>query len=219
MYPWRMGTAVAHHLLTRRRYDGPEDGVRFLGRLRLVPGRVHELCGPARRTLALIVARECKGEVFWIRPSWELDRLHGDGVAGFLDPARLIFVTVRRAEDLLWCAEETLRSGAVPLMVVDLPAPPALTPVRRLHLAAEAGAAGGSPPLGLILTPEGIAAGVESRWSFAQGRGGWRLDRQRARTAPPCAWRVSETDMQLSPVACSPESTRMADRSLPSRNH
>ncbi len=201
MYARPMGSAVAPHLLTRRRHAEPSDDVRFLGGLGLARGRVHELCGPARRTLALLVAGGCEGEVLWIAPAWESDRLHGDGAAALVEPARLIFVTPRRAEDLLWCAEETLRSCAVPLMVVDLPAAPALTPIRRLHLAAEAGAADRTPPLGLVLTPEGAAPGVESRWSFSQIREGWRLQRQRARTAPPHAWCVSDSDMQLNPTA------------------
>jgi protein ImuA len=181
----------ATHLLTRDHRRRVEDGVQFLDRLAMARGRVHEICGPARRTLALLVAEAMPGEVFWIAPSWASDRLHGDGLAGLVEPARIVFVTPRQAGDLLWCAEEALRSGAVPLVVADLPEPPALTPIRRLHLAAEAAARRETAPLGLILTPEGAAPGVESRWGLAQDAGGWRLERQRARTAPPRTWRLT----------------------------
>jgi protein ImuA len=195
-----MGSHVASHLLGRRHHDGAGDGIRFLGRLSVAPGRVHEVCGAARRTLALIVASALRGEIFWVSPRWETDRLNGDGVADFVDPGRLIFVTPQRAEDLLWCVEETLRSGAVPLVVADLPGPPALTPIRRLHLAAEAGSTRGEAPLGLILTPEGAAPGVESRWGFAQTDAGWRLDRLRSRSEPPAAWNVAMHDRSLAPA-------------------
>jgi protein ImuA len=87
--------------------------------------------------------------------------------------------------------------------VAELAAPPALTPVRRLHLAAEAGAeaaghAGRPAPLGLLLTPEaGGAAGVESRWHLTPRHDGmaraWRLTRLRARAEPPKDWVIRET--------------------------
>lgn len=166
--------------------------------LSLATGRVHEAAGPARRSLALMLAGRAEGPVLWVAPSWTAERLHSEGVQAFLDPGRLLFATPLRAEDLLWTMEEALRAGAVPMVVADLPAPPALTPVRRLQLAAEAGAeaardAGMPAPLGLILTPgEGGAAGVESRWHMAPRHRAeetaWRLERRRARNAPPGGW-------------------------------
>ncbi|MEO0484273.1 MAG: hypothetical protein AAF092_00020 [Pseudomonadota bacterium] len=195
--------ATAAHLLTRER---PREGEAppFLGDLRLATSRVHELCGPARRSLALMIAAAMEGPIFWISPAWNVDRLNPDGFSHLVNPGRITFVEPERAPDLLWCCEEVLRTGAVPLMVGDLPAPPALTPVRRLHLAAETGAARGIAPLGLILTPgDGGAAGVESRWSLApalpgDGAAHWTLTRMRARALPPKHWDVSRKK-ELSP--------------------
>jgi protein ImuA len=166
--------------------------------LSLASGRVHEAAGPARRALALMLAGRAEGPVLWIAPAWAAERLNAEGVRAFLDPGRLLFAAPLRAEDLLWTMEEALRAGLVPVVVADLPGPPGLTPVRRLQLAAEAGAEGardaGLPvPLGLILTPgEGGAAGVESRWHMAPrhraDETAWRLERRRARNAPPRGW-------------------------------
>lgn len=179
----------------------------FLGDLALRLARVHEFCGNARRTLAMMLAARMAGPVFWIAPGWVAGRLNPDGMLRFVDPARFTFLTPRRPEDLLWCMEEVLRTGAVGLVVADIPAPPALTPVRRLHLAAETGAAEGTQrPLGLLLTPaNGGAPGIESRWHLAGAHRadehGWTLTRQRARTEPPKAWRVAAdgAGFQLTP--------------------
>lgn len=176
----------------------------LLGKLPLRLARAHEFCGPARRTLALLVAREMQGPVFWVQPAWAPDRLFPDAVAQMLPPRRLTFVHPKRPEDLLWTLEEILRAGVVPLVVGELPAAPGLTPVRRLHLAAEAGAAlDRGAPLGLLLTPgAGGAPGVESRWHMAPRHGSrtseWRLERRRARTAPPAVWAVRHTDRAFS---------------------
>jgi protein ImuA len=143
--------------------------------------------------------------VVWIAPGWLAERLYPCGLRDFADPARLILARARRPEDLMWAMEESLRTGAVGLVVCELAAPPGLTPVRRLHLAAEAGAEaarhrGRIAPLGVLLTPgAGGAQGIESRWQLAalptEASGGanlpvWRLDRLRARMQPPAEWRL-----------------------------
>ena len=185
-------------LLTRH---SPREATRpalpFLGDLALPLGRVHEFCGNARRFLATLVAAKTQGPVFWIAPAWQAERLNPEALARLVNPGRITFLDPGRPEDLLWTLEEVLRSGAVPLAVADLPGPPGLTAVRRLHLAAETGAEdSGRAPLGLILTPgEGGAQGIETRWQMlgahAPGARGWVLHRLRARTAPQKSWRVA----------------------------
>lgn len=184
--------------------------------LSLAPGvdlahaRAHEICGPSRLFLAVLVGAALAGPILWLRPTWTVERLMGDGLRQFLDPGRLIFGSARTAPEILWAAEEALCSGLMPLVVAELAAPPALTPVRRLHLAAEAGATRGAAPLALVLTPDqGGAPGVESRWHIAPAPGWardrhprWRLTRARARMAPVQTWemRLEAGRMRLGPL-------------------
>lgn len=184
-------------LLTRTR-PAAAPQVDVLDGIAVPLGRVHEICGPARRTLALIWAAAMRGgPVIWVAPEWTVDRLHPAGVQTWLDPSRILFVTPRKAPDVLWSLEEALRAGGG-VVVGDLPEPPGLTAVRRLHLAAEAGARAGRPALSLLLVPgDGGAPGVETRWFFAprhaQARAAqdhWQLERRRARMVPPAFWDV-----------------------------
>ena len=170
--------------------------VEFLKGLGLQAARAHEFCGPARRMLALIAAGRAAEPCFWIRPEWGREQVNPEGMLPYANPGKLIFISPLRKEDLLWSTEETLRSGAVPLVVVDVPEPPGITSVRRLHLAAEAGAERtGVAPTAILLTPgEGGARGIETRWHIVPRHAGgltrWRLERRRARSDPPKAWDV-----------------------------
>lgn len=190
MYPPPM-----QHARLDRSPHRPDPGQLLLGPIRLARARVHEAHGPARHLFAVLLARAMTGPVFWIMPGWEAARLHGPGLAGLgLDPGRITFVQADHARDLLWTLEEVLRSGAVALAVGELPGPPGLTPMRRMQLAAEAGAGKGAAPLGLVLTPEGGSAGAESRWHMAPDHGpsrtAWALTRERARSEVPKSWEV-----------------------------
>jgi protein ImuA len=144
----------------------------------------------------MILASRMQGPVFWLQPTWQTEQLHTDALTRFLNPGRLFLVYLNKGEDILWTMEEVLRSGAVPLVVADLPEPPGLTAVRRLHLAAETGSEEGKvAPLGLLLAPStGGAAGVESRWGLTQAHAPdhlkWHLHRHRARREPQKSWIV-----------------------------
>jgi protein ImuA len=170
----------------------------------LLRGRVHEVCGPARVALALMLLGASQGPVVWITASWLPERPYPCGMADYMHPGRVVFARARRPEDIQWAAEEALRSGAAPMVLIEMPSPPGLTPVRRLHLAAETGAeaahhTGRVAPLGLLLgAGDGGAQGVESRWHMqaAPSPSGlleeagvaWRLERRRDRRAPMAAW-------------------------------
>lgn len=155
-------------------------------------GRVHEGCGRARQVLGLLLAGRVQGPVIWAQPARQQALPFPAGIAGLVDPERLLLVRVRDDIDLLWVLEEALRSGAVGLAVGTLALPPGLTPVRRLQLAAEAG---GGRATGLLLTPEsGGAPGVESRWQLDPAPdGGWSAHRLRARAAPELRLRLFHT--------------------------
>lgn len=172
-------------------------------------GRAHEVAGPGRRAFAAMVAGALSGPVLWVRGPWREERLNPEGLQPFFNPARLVTVEAPSAIEALWAAEEALRSGAAPLVALEPAAPPALTPVRRLQLAAEAGGgtsgdagreaardAGrdfgrdfGRAPLCLILLPEGgAAAAVETRW-WIDPVAGW-AEGEAGAAEGPARWRL-----------------------------
>ncbi len=171
----------------------------------LALGRAHEVTGPARRVLAALAAGAAGGEALWIVGGRETGSLDPEGLAPFMAPGRLMVARAPHGLDALWAAEEALRSGAVAAVVLEPRAPPALTPVRRLQLAAEAGAARGpARPLCLILTPEGgAAAAVETRWRAdplpgwagdprpGGGPARWRFALTRDKAGPPAVWEAT----------------------------
>ena len=185
-----------------------------LPRMALVRGRLHEVTGPARHALAARAAGAAmaEGPVLWLRPAWATEGLCAQGLAGLMpDPGALVLVRCPKPVDVLWSAEEALRSGAVALVIAELAEAPDLRQVRRLHLAAAEGVARGAPrgraPLALALmseTADSRLAGVESRWALHPLPGGparWRLDRLLARGLPPQDWELRDLGSAPAPGA------------------
>ena len=81
----------------------------------------------------------------------------------FFDPADLFIAAAANQLEVLSTAEESLQSGAVSLVVMELHKPLSLTEGRRLQLAAKNGNA-----TGLAIIPEGVGNNTaETRWHCA----------------------------------------------------
>jgi len=96
----------------------------------------------------------------WISESWQAEQINPVGFRDYVDPRNLLLSKVPDQIDGLGVAEETLRSGAVSLMVIELTKPLSFTAGRRLQLAAETGRS-----TGICLIPEGMGNNAaQTRW-------------------------------------------------------
>jgi protein ImuA len=129
--------------------------------------RTHEVCGPSAYAFAFALAgRVCRtgaDTVLWVREAWNGTQLNPLGFAPYLDPQQLLIAQAPSHSDALASAEEALRSGRIPLVVMDLSQPIGLTEGRRLQLAAQQGGA-----MGLCILPEGMGSNAaQTRWHCA----------------------------------------------------
>ncbi|WP_102226584.1 ImuA family protein [Acidimangrovimonas sediminis] len=154
--------------------------------------RVHEAFGPAAPVFAAIAGDGVQGPLLWIRESWRIERLNPQGLAAYLDPARLLIAATRDQTDALAVAEEALRDGVIALVVLETSRPLDLREGRRLQLAARAGQA-----TGLCLIPEGPAS--------HRGPGGSSMGSNAAETR----WRCTPVLAAASDHGAPEDSTRM----------
>lgn len=121
---------------------------------------VHEVCGNGALGFAAICAALAREQMLWIRERWRSDVVNPVGLAAYLDPALILLAQVVSQAEALAVAEEALRDGAVPLVVIELTRPLNLTAGRRLQLAAQAG-----KTTGLCILPEGMGShAATTRW-------------------------------------------------------
>ena len=179
--------------------------------------RTNEICGPSRRAFTLMLASLMQGPILWIKPHWHRQDLNAQGIVNFINPGRITFIEPKRADDVLWCMEEALRSGCIPTIIAECDSPPALTPIRRLHLAAEHGALmSKAKMLSLILTPaDGGAQGIETRWHMSPRHethhNRWLIERRRARMSPPAAWALDWRQHTATALPTTPVQTIAAE--------
>lgn len=125
----------------------------------LTQQRMHEACGVGRFAFAAMRASSGDTPIVWIVCPRSTTSLCPPGFARFFNPMRLIVMQPPKPKEVLWCMEETLRSGPA-FVVADLETPTNLTQSRRLQLAAQSGGS-----TGLCLIPEGpVNNAAETRW-------------------------------------------------------
>lgn len=126
-------------------------------------GRVHEAFGPSAATFAVVQALHADPAVIWIGPDWAGAGMFPDGMAPVLAPERVLLARTGSESDTLAVAEEALKDGSFPLVVIRTTKPLTLREGRRLQLAARAGGT-----TGLCLIPEGMGSNAaETRWHCA----------------------------------------------------
>lgn len=125
----------------------------------LRPSRVHETCGPGAVAFAAMAAAASK-PVLWLHEAWVPGGLNPQGLVPILDPVQLLLARTKGQADTLAVAEEALKDGAVPFVILEMTRPLNLREGRRLQLAAKAG-----KTTGLCLIPEGMGSNAaETRW-------------------------------------------------------
>lgn len=122
--------------------------------------RTHEVCGVSSLSFAFASAGQDGGIAMWISEGWQGEHINPMGFSAYMDPQNLLLSKVADQAEGLGVAEETLRSGAVSLMVIELTKPLSFTAGRRLQLAAETGRS-----TGLCIIPEGMGNNAaQTRW-------------------------------------------------------
>ena len=172
----------------------------------LPTGCIHEVKGvtlaSALAFSAILSARlaQNQGNIVYIAP----DRsLHPPGLLPYgIKPDQLLFVSVRRSQDLAWAVMEALRCPQVSAVMTILDGLD-LTASRRLQLAAE-----GSGATGFFLghaTSAPIAAPI-TRWKVSSHAGkpgqrfdepAWTLDLLYCRGGRPGSWTIEWSKQQL----------------------
>ena len=139
----------------------------FLPGLFLKRGSVHQIAGPSRFIFALIIARNIKNYITWIRRKECASSLYPDGLISWVDINKFILVDTMVDQESTWVIEEFLRSGVSELVVCELHKPIQYSSLRRIMLSFKnAGEQKGSnlPTILLVSSFQTKITGVESRW-------------------------------------------------------
>lgn len=160
------------------------------GPVSLAKGRVHEVMGDSADMFAILTASRLAGPIIWIGLARDIGSLAPTALQEYIDPARVILTEGVSRSEVLWAAEQALRSTCAQCVVVELSAGPNLRESRRLQIAAQEG--GG---VGLVLIHgRAHTSACETRWHCAASKTGeqawiWALTKNRK--GEPGQWLAS----------------------------
>ena len=106
----------------------------FLPGLFLRRGTVHQIAGPSRFIFALVIARNIKNHITWIRRKESNVSLYPDGLTSWVDVNKFILVDTMTEQESTWVMEEFLKSDVSELVVCELREPIKYSNLRRIIL-------------------------------------------------------------------------------------
>ena len=139
----------------------------FLPGLFLKRGSIHQVAGPSRFIFALIIARNIKNYITWIREKECTNSLYPDGLTSWVDINKFILVDSITSQESAWVMEEFLKSDVSELLVCELHKPIQYSSLRRIILSFKNVAEEKDSTLPIILLVSSFdnkVTGVESRW-------------------------------------------------------
>ena len=139
----------------------------FLPGLFLKRGNIHQIAGPSRFIFALIIARNIKNHVTWIRRKKCAVSLYPDGLTSWVDINKFILVDTVTNQESTWIMEEFLKSDLSELLVCELHETIQYSSLRRIILSfrnVEEEKNSNLPTILLVSSFQNKITGVESRW-------------------------------------------------------
>ena len=176
--------------------------VEFAPNIYLKIGKIHELCGPAKIRMAILIGAKTKGLIAWIRPDWEEFIINADSISYWFSPNQLLFINAKNKNDLFFATEEVLRSGISEVTITELPKIPSSLHMRRINFALNSGfkSKTAKNPLSLILSPNrGGLTSVESRW-YASNLPCWKNLTDKDLSELKYKWYLKRTFSKTDPV-------------------
>ena len=139
----------------------------FLPGLFLKRGSVHQIAGPSRFIFALIIARNTKNYLTWIRRKECAVSLYPDGLTSWIDINKFILVDTMTDQESIWVMEEFLKSDVSEIVVCELHKPIQYSNLRRIILSLKSVGEEKNKTLPTVLLVSSFQSkitGVESRW-------------------------------------------------------
>ncbi len=158
--------------------------------IQLSKGKIHEAQGDSADMFAVLVAAHLQGPVIWIGLDRDIRSLAPTALQTFLDPARFIMIEAINRMEILWAAEQAMRTNGVVSVIVELKNDLDLNESRRLQIAAEQ-----SGCLGVILIGgKALTSAAETRWQCCacpnnENAWLWRLSKNKK--GELSTWRVT----------------------------
>ena len=147
-------------LAARKQIGLAKNNVALGGGVQLISGRVHEVTGASADGFIATILGRTQGHIVWIGRSRDINSICPQAVQRFFCPSRLICVEALSRKEILWAAEQALRSRGASVVVAELGRGPDLMESRRLQISAEKG-----KTLGLIrIGKTAQSSAAQTRW-------------------------------------------------------